>query len=361
MEADVKLIEGLIESTFPDGKLLSLNVEPDKQSSIVSFRAVSELMLQDSAVQVTFVGIKSVSSAALFDISHMRNDSAERKHGLVLLFSYVSPEKQAILRGLKLNYIDKAGNAWIEIFNHYIDKQGFRPITRTGQSQKWRNVFSDKSSLILRLLLDGDGIGIRDMSRQLSGDGFPISVGYISKVVQSLVDERYARRKASAVYLTRRRELLNDWAADYKKRNHPEQIGLYFPAADPKELIGLVTETIADGYAISGLAGAWLVNHYASFEAVDVFAKNSQLVCGALIERGARMVDRGSNINIVAPHYSVSAFYGQQDAGGASVTSSLQIYLDLLCQPIRGLEAAEHLYRSQLDSKLRLSEEAGNE
>jgi hypothetical protein len=363
MEANAKFIEKLVKGSFPDGELLSTSIEPDCQSSIVSYRAPAEIAIKDRQVWITFISLKKESGAALVDFSQMSSDITKGTDNLVLLFSYVSPEKQSLLKKLKLNYIDEAGNAWIELLdNHYyIDRQGFKPVRKVNKSPKGRNVFSDKSSLVLRLLLYGDGLGVREISRRLSGDGFPISSGYASKVVQSLVEERYAMQREGGVFLARRRELLDDWTVDYKKRNRPEQIGLYFPSADPKELIDIINNTLTEGYAIGGLAGAGLIDAYASFDAVDVFVKDPLSALAALIKKGAKEADRGANVNVITPYYAVSTFYGAQTVKGAPVTSDLQLYLDLLCQPIRGLEAAEHLRKQRLDSRLRLSEETENE
>ena len=70
-----------------------------------------------------------------------------------------------------------------------------------------------------------------------------------------------------------------------------------------------------------------------------------------LTQAGAKPVGRGANIQILLPYYKVSAFYDAQEVKGMNIASLIQLYLDLVREPIRGIEAAEHLlerYGSQI-------------
>jgi hypothetical protein len=101
-------------------------------------------------------------------------------------------------------------------------------------------------------------------------------------------------------------------------------------------------------YALTGHAGVSLVDPYAAFDSIDIIAKQPNAAIQALEAIGAKQVERGANIQVISPYYKVSAFYGARPVSGIMVASDIQIYLDLLCQPIRGLEAAEHLFKRRI-------------
>jgi hypothetical protein len=166
--------------------------------------------------------------------------------------------------------------------------------------------------------------------------------------MQSLIAQHYAKRTGDTFWLSNPQALLEDWGYDYQRRNKPTVSGLYYPLAGLQELMDKIAAGLESGYAFSGLAGASLIDPFAHFDAIDLLVQDSALAEETLETLGAKRVDRGANINLIVPYYSVSAFFGVHAVSDKLVVSDLQLYLDLLCQPIRGTEAAEHLYERRL-------------
>jgi hypothetical protein len=335
--------EQLLGAGFVGCRVSSLKLDERQSSMLISYSGQASIECGDNSFSIEFVRLKSSSKGAVSDYARMPLESGNGSVS-VQLFNYLSADGQTACRTLNLNYIDAAGNAWITLPGLHVDRQGFKPTRASGYGVDSRNVFSDKSTLILRLLMPGEQMGVREISRRLSEDGFPISPGYVTKVLQVLDRERYSRAQAGLYSLANRRELLDDWAADYKRRNRPTRTGLYLPARSIDEVVKKVGKAIGKKAVLSGHAGASLIDPFAAFDSVQVLTKEPDTTISALLNLGVKPVERGANIQVFAPRYKVSAFYSARLVSGIMVASNLQLYLDLLCQPIRGLEAAEHLY-----------------
>lgn len=250
-------------------------------------------------------------------------------------------------------FLDLAGNAWIVASDLHVDRRGFqnpRPEDRGS-----RDLFSDKASLVLRVLMKASSpLGIRQIAEIVSsGDGPALlSPGYVSKIVAELERRGYADRRDEGVVLRRPVELLNDWVVSYRKHRKPVSKSYFLPAAGIESLMPQIAEVLdAEGveYVYSGHAGASLVDRHAAFDEIDLYVKDARAAQDSLIAMGARSVDRGGNVNVILPYYKVSAFYDHQMPRGAmKVASSIQLYLDLYDYPVRGREQAEHLYERYL-------------
>jgi hypothetical protein len=333
----------LLGNSFAGCKVSAVRFGEQQPSLLISYSGSAKIECDRDNTQIEFVRLKSSSKAALADYARMTVDDSAGAHK-ILLFERLSADAQASCRSFKLNYIDAAGNAWISIPGYHVDRQGFKASRIHPSVTGSRNVFSDKSTLILRLLLSGERMGVREISRTLSKSGFYVSPGYVTKVLQALNDVRYVKAQDGLCLLSNRRELIEDWASDYKRRNRPQKTGLYLPAREIGEAIGKVGAVIGEEALLTSHAGASLVDPFAVFDSIEVMTKAPEATIAALLGIGAKPAERGANIQVVLPRYKVAAFYGARLVSGIMVASDLQLYLDLLCQPIRGLEAAEHLY-----------------
>lgn len=273
----------------------------------------------------------------------------------ILIAPFLSEAKQQHLRDWGVGYVDAAGNAWISASGVLIDRSGKKPAMRRAISTS--SLFSDKATLVIRLLFSGKVLGVREMSSVLASEGSPLSPGYISKTVAALAQSGYAVKEGKKVRLASRDLLLADWAEAYRSKARAAEIeGWYLPEADPVGLALAVGRALGDGGALTDRAGAYFVDPYALFDSVDVLVRNRSRVIDALRALGAEPADRGANINLRIPVYPVSSFYDMQVFDGVPVASNVQLYLDLVCQPQRGREAADHLFSTQIGPLLERKE-----
>lgn len=273
----------------------------------------------------------------------------------MLASSYFSPSNQQYLRDEGVAFVDFAGNAWLVAPGIHIDRRGFANLQREEREQ--RDLFSDKASLVLRvLMMERAPLGIRQIADIVGarGEGVFLSPGYVSKIVAELERRGYAGRRDDKVVLRHGRDLLSEWVVSYRRHRKPGSGSYFMPAEDVESAMPRVAAVLSAAdvdYVFSGHAGASLVDRHASFDVADVNVKDRVEAGEALVRGGARRVERGGNINLVEPYYRAAAFYGYQvPKGEMKVASDIQLYLDLYDYPVRGREQADHLYERRLRS-----------
>ena len=287
-------------------------------------------------------------------------ESLRRENGLsdpgripVLASRYFSPENQQLLRDMHAAFIDFAGNAWLVADSLHVDRRGFP--SRSPEARGQRDPFSDKASLVLRVLMRQPApLGVRQIAEIASSqdEAIRLTAGYVSKVVAELERRGYVGKRGDKVVLRRAEDLLNDWVVSYRSRKRSSARSYFLPAASVESLMPHVAESFdAAGvkYVFTGHAGASLVDRHADFDAIDLYVKDLDDAGEVLARLGARVVERGGNVNVAEPYYRVSAFFDDQvPKGGMSAASDIQLYLDLYDYPVRGREQAEHLYDRHL-------------
>lgn len=342
------LILRAVERALPFGKLEQLEIHP--QSGIPGRRwdASGRLTFgKNLSIDVCFETGSFPSMAALSQaVQQIRAFNAAPDLTPLLVAPYLSPQKQQVLREENVCYLDTEGNAWIETEGVFIDRCSRQKKATPTPSQ---DPFSDKASLVIRVLFSGSTLGIRPISVALSEQGFALSPGYVSKVVASLGELHYATKTASGVRLVNRELLLQDWSHAYQQKARRRQSrGWYLPEADPAQLARLVGRALENNGALTDRSGASFVDPHASFDTVDILPSNRDAISEILENLGAMPVERGANINVHEAAYPLSSLYGIRSVDGVPVVSDLQLYLDLRCQPQRGEEAAEHLYERHI-------------
>lgn len=299
--------------------------------------------------------VKGASNAQLLDAAELLKMPQNSVQTIVPLLAvpYLSPARQELLRDARAPFIDYAGNAWIVAPGVYVDRRGFGNPAR--EDRDGRNVFSDKASLILRVLLHAPTpLGVRQIAEMVScaDPHIQLTPGYVSKVVKELLRRDYVAKRDDGLALRHGDELLSDWLDVYGNRKQPKPRRYFLPSPTAELLIpGLANafEVNDVDYVLTGHAGASLVDRFADFDAVDIYVRNLDAADHVMEGMGARRVERGGNINVSLPYYWVSAFYElQTPQGSIKVASDVQLYLDLYDFPVRGREQAEHLYERRL-------------
>lgn len=348
-DQDILELERAIREVLPESRVeVRAHEHPGHSAAVqvdVSMPAGSIRLL----VEVLGVG----GRAHLIDAAELFRLEESSSWIPVLASRYFSPPNQQLLRDMRMAFIDFSGNAWLVAHGLHIDRRGFpnhRPEER-GQ----RDLFSDKASLVLRVLMKAEGpLGVRQIADVASSQNeeIQLTAGYVSKVVAELDRRGYLRKRDEKIVLRRAEELLNDWVVSYRGRRRPSAQSYFLPASGVESLMPQVAQSLdAAGieYVFAGHAGASLVDRYAEFDAIDLYVKDMDGAGEALTRLGARAVERGGNVNISKPYYRVSAFFDDQIPNGRMrAASDIQLYLDLYDYPVRGREQAEHLYDRRL-------------
>jgi hypothetical protein len=271
----------------------------------------------------------------------------------VVAARYLGPDQQQLLRDARMPFLDLAGNAWLVLPPVHIDRRGF--ANPEPEQRASRSPFSDKATLVLRVLLDSEApVGIRQLAQTVAHaeGGIPLTPGYVSKVVQELERRGHVARREPGIVLTHADELLRDWISDYRGRRPVEVRRRFLPAPEASRLMPRLARSLDEqgvAHVFGGQAGASLVDPHAEFDVVDVLVQDLEAADAVVETLGARPVARGWNVNLTVPGYRVSAFFGAQRGRGAMrAASDLQLYLDLYDLPDRGREQAEHLYERRL-------------
>jgi len=239
----------------------------------------------------------------------------------------------------KLSWIDLSGNAHIKSPGFLIHIEG-RP-NRFKNVGRPANVFAPKSARIVRELLiePGKRYNQRELS-QTTG----LDEGHTSRVIRRL--ERLnliVRDNQGALRPLDPKQLLDAWLEVYDFSNH-QIIKGHIAARSGVELLKrmspILTENQID-YAVTGLAGAWQINHFANFRLTTVYLAN--LPGKSLYELlGFREDDRGANTWLVVPN-DKGVFHGSAVLDNVVCAHPVQVYLDLKDHPERAKEASSVL------------------
>jgi hypothetical protein len=297
--------------------------------------------------------VMSQNSSAIFKDKLARLNafaSHENEVVPVVVAQYLSERRREACKKAGINYIDLSGNVLLSFENLYIERIGFP--NKFPEERRGRNPFSDKASLILRLLLSHKkrlwGI------RELAGD-LDLDPGFVSRMARELENRNYAVRVNSKIKIRNAKSILEDWVREYNYKKNKES-RFFCLAKRPEEIIARLSGADIPAnisYALSLQAGSSLISPYAVFDSIHIYARNQQAINYFKKQLELEEARQGENVVLMLPYYKHSAFYGRQKAKNLWVVSDLQLYLDLYNYPIRGLEQAEHLYEKRLSSVIK--------
>jgi hypothetical protein len=99
-------------------------------------------------------------------------------------------------------------------------------------------------------------------------------------------------------------------------------------------------------HAVSGLAGAWLLTHFAAFRTVTLYVADLP-PRSVLDSLGFHEDERGANLWLALPR-DEGVFLGAQENDGHPCAHPVQVWLALTGHPERAGEAARHLEETLL-------------
>jgi hypothetical protein len=208
--------------------------------------------------------------------------------------------------------------------------------------RKAQNIFSPIASRVLRVLLiqAHKGWTIKDLSEEAN-----VSLGYTHAVVLSLIDQGYIYRDDSyQVRVNDPVRLIQRWAGYHSYVSVNSFLRYHTFERNIDSFLQEIKEIDETGYALTVLAGAYVVAPYVRPTTIHFYVKGREKVRVWVESLDLRPVEAGGNISMVLP-YDVGVFYGAGKVNGLSVVSGVQLYVDLFNYPARGEEAAEALLR----------------
>jgi len=266
----------------------------------------------------------------------------------------VSERLRRVLKQQRVGYIGLDGHVFLSGAGIHIDREvgNLQRAVRKGASA---SLFADKSSALVRRLLQGGtvGGGVRRLAAELG-----VSPGLASRLLSRLKDEGYLAKADGGIRLADAAGLLDDWRDDYRRRARRQfERRMYLHAPDVASVMRHLAAAAGRAdlplWGLSFHAGASLVAAHAFFSEVHV------LLGGDAWEQSAELFGREvgltpatgeANVVMVQPYYEHSWSLGLRRIGGLPVVSDVQLFLDLSVYPRRGAEQAERVRERILDS-----------
>jgi len=272
-------------------------------------------------------------------ITHLRR-LAKLRPGSYGVFAapYISERSRELCKAEGIGYVDLAGDSYLRFASVLVDRVGRE--SKSKEQRGLRSILAPKATRVLRALLLEPS---QPTTISKLASACEMSPAGVYLVVQLLEAKGYvAREKDRSIRLQEAERLLRDWAESWSiERN---KVSRYFSfGRDSKDVISAIAKASKEQsveYALTGLAGAYLVAPFVRSDEVWAYVRNgAERLVRAL---DLRPVSSGANVVLLAP-YDQGVFQGARDLGGARVVSDVQLYVDLLKFPGRGSEQAERL------------------
>ena len=211
-----------------------------------------------------------------------------------------------------------------------------------------QDIFSDKSSLVVRALLANPKHHwtIPELAQKEK-----ISTGLVMAVFKILQEEgfleRYPAGRFSYTWLRDPEKLLEKWVHRYRFSQN-RQVQLY---SEQKGLLAKIRKYLTEKgipYALTLFSGAAIVAPYIRDQGnalyIGVREEEAEDTLWKIQSRFSLIPPKaGGNICFALPVYKSSIFRDARTIHGFRVVSNLQLYLDLVNYPVGGVEQAEWL------------------
>lgn len=249
------------------------------------------------------------------------------------------------LREREQNFIALSGAVRLVSKGLILDRTDLPRARLAGRLPRQVDPFSDRNSLIARMLLDEPGRrwGIREIAAATG-----LSPGTTSLVVRALsgmgvVDFRRRGRDAEC-WINAPEPLIRRWTGAYSwDRNLAA--AFHAPVGDAARFLRRLRRLFGDmRWALTMHAGAAQVAPHATWDRVHVYvdAGSPADLLDAGTSRGWEAAAEG-RVVLMKPYYRTSVWHNLQVTNGLPVVSTLQLALDLWHYPLRGREQGEHL------------------
>jgi hypothetical protein len=209
-------------------------------------------------------------------------------------------------------------------------------------AKRTKDIFEPKSAQVIRVLLTRPNLRWRIATL---AEEAGVSLGWTHAVVSTLQEQNYvARDETYHVKVVDPLRLLKRWAAyhSFLTENKFETFHTF-----QREMDNFLNQLkkVEGSYALTGLAGAWLVAPYVRPVSADIYIASRKETGKIVKTLELRPVERGGDVRLVSPNDS-GVFYAVRSIDGIQVVSNTQLYVDLVNYPARGEEASSKILSS---------------
>jgi len=300
--------------------------------------AVIKLAGATFVVEYRGSGATAPISAAIEQVQRSASAVGRRAIPLVVV-PFMGPVGRRRCEEAQVAWLDLSGNA--RIF-----APGIRVLIE-GQPNQFKSrgrpfsVFAPKSARIARWLLMHPR---QPMAQREIAQATGVDEGFTSRIVSRLEEDDLVAREPDGGIRPRDPDLLLDaWREDYDFSKHQIFRG-HLAARSGEEVLRLLAGGLQGKrvrYAATGLAAAWLLTRFAGFRLVTMYVAERPAP-KVLESLGLREEERGANVWLVVPK-DEGVFQGAKESDRVVCVHPVQAYLDLMDQPERAKEAADHL------------------
>ncbi len=273
-------------------------------------------------------------------------EDVRRAPGTVWILTRALKRVHDELRNREESFVDLSGTVHLAFPNLLVDRERLPTPTRKPTPRRFFDPFSDRSSLVVRTLLESTRErlwGVRELA--MAAGVVPATVSRIIRELEGyhVVDVRRVGRD-SRIRLTDPHALFIRWTTAYDWTRN-QRIAVHAAMGDPIRFLRRSKELFGrHRWALTLQAGASLVAPHATWERVHVYVDvetADQLV--ELADQQGWITAEEGKLVLMKPHYKDSVWHGMQVVDGLPIVSNLQLALDLWNYPLRGREQAEHL------------------
>ena len=252
---------------------------------------------------------------------------------------YIGEVGRHLCEEAEVCWLDLSGNAHLVAPGLRVNIEG-KP-NRFKRPGRPRSVFAPKSARIARwLLIDPE----RAFSQRELAKAAGLDEGFTSRIVRQLEEQSLVARDANgAVKVADYNAMLDAWREAYDFSRHHIIRGHIAARSSDEVLRRMAAQSERNGieHAVTGLAGAWLLDQFAGFRLV-VFYVGQMPPADAQQEAGFHAEAPGENVWLVVPN-DEGVFHGAEERDGVRCVHPVQVYLDLKDHPERSAEAAAQL------------------
>jgi hypothetical protein len=345
-----------------------VRIENVKENPRESFDVSFDLVSGQNRVPVLAEIKKTVSPKLLEEIAPWvrRMKSLKQDAAFALACPALSLQSQNYCVRNGIDFLDLAGNIYVNVPGKFtLQRLGMRSEERNEvvDSSRNRNVFSGRSSRVLRVLLQKPKQWtLTEIAKELSLEQwrmerilgskslrFEISSGSISKALSSLEEQLWIRRQGTGVLIPEPKRLLREWAEEYKERyrwrlRSSFEITSLFGAKLSDISQGL-RPLLGRGYALTG-AAASIDAPFVDVDRVEVFL--AEVGEDAPLRRLLPNERSSLKLRFIYP-YDSGVFMYARNEDSILVVSNIQAYLDLYAHGGRDLKQADHLLANAIE------------